>query len=110
MRVFPICEVCGTVSRNMCKAWGQCGQGPASGRKILPRRHQLPGEPDGFGTRKPLFCWIFRDGTALAEVCAANVNGRAMRHLPEFCHAVCPWCRVVCTECHPVADLVDIVI
>src|ERR1700739_136902 len=36
-------------------------------RKILPRRHQLPGEADGSRYKKPLFYWLFRDGMAFAH-------------------------------------------
>jgi Ca2+-binding EF-hand superfamily protein len=54
-------------SGNTRKAWGQCGQQRAPGRKILPERHQLPGEPDDFRCKKPRFYWVFSDGTALAD-------------------------------------------
>jgi hypothetical protein len=36
-------------------------------RKILPRRHQLPGRPGRPDCEKPSFCWIFRTGTAFAD-------------------------------------------
>ena len=33
-----------------------------------------------------------------------------MRHLSEFCHAACPWRRVVRNGCPAIADLVEIVV
>jgi hypothetical protein len=37
-------------------------------RKILPLRHQLPGAKAPVCCGKPLFYWVFRDGTAFADL------------------------------------------
>jgi hypothetical protein len=37
------------------------------GRKILPQRHQLPGQPDRLRHQKSRFYWLSRDGTAFAD-------------------------------------------
>jgi hypothetical protein len=36
-------------------------------RKNLPQRHQLPREGAPFEVQKPIFYWVFPDGTALAN-------------------------------------------
>ncbi len=85
--------------------------GPPWGRKILPRRHQLPGGPRPFRTPKnPDFIGFFAMARGLLIHRAVKVRGRALRHLSEFCHAVCSWRRVVRAGRDPIADLVEIVV
>ena len=40
---------------------------PLDGRKNLPQRHQLPGRARRSKYKKPIFYWVFPDGTALAD-------------------------------------------
>src|SRR6266404_7694602 len=88
---------------------GNAGKINVSRRKILPQRHQLPGKMDGSRYRKPTFYWLFRAGTAFADLWAVKVRGRAVRHLSEFCYAACSWRRVVRIGRPPITDLVEIV-
>jgi hypothetical protein len=44
------------------------------GRKILPQRHQLPGVTGHRGYQKPIFYWLFGDGTVLADRSAWKVS------------------------------------
>ena len=77
------------------------------GRKILPRAASIAGtEPAARKPEKPLFYWVFRDGTGFADRSAWKC-GRAARHLSEFCHAACPWRRVGRAGRRSIADLVD---
>src|SRR5713226_6985121 len=75
---------------------GNAGETAHRGRKFLPQRHQLPGQPDGLRDHIPRFYWFFRDGTAFADPYAAKVKGRAMRHWSEF-----SLCCLLLASCRP---------
>src|ERR1700686_3199396 len=51
---------------------GNAGKSAGEGRKILPRRHQLPGAKLPVCCGKPLFYWVFRAGTAFADLDAVR--------------------------------------
>ena len=108
-------DACESV-RNGCRV--TCGKAVAAmragrrlrRRKILPRRHQLPGSADRrAATKKSCFIGFFAMARRLL-IAAWKCKSRAVRHLLEFCHAVCPWRRVVRTGCPPIADVVEIVV
>jgi hypothetical protein len=57
---------------------------PVGGRKILPPAAALAWAGGAFACQKPLFYWVFGDGTPFADHGAVKLNGRAMRHQSEF--------------------------
>ncbi len=59
---------CGTASRNMRWARGQCRRPDLLvGGKFCRRRHLLPGAAAASARRNPSFYWVFRRGTRFAE-------------------------------------------
>ena len=66
--------------------------GHVDGRKILPQRHELPGRGDRSGYKKPLFYWVFRGGTALADQSVSKQQPRdaAFFGVPLCCSPLAP--------------------
>src|SRR5882724_384857 len=56
--------VWGRFPRNTRKACGQCAPGV---RKILPPAASIAGGPEALWIKKPIFHWIFHDGTEIAH-------------------------------------------
>src|SRR3984893_178099 len=78
-------------------------------RKILPRRHLLPGRAAAPGCQKGRFYWVSCDGTRLAERSGKSLRGRCRRRWLEFCHVACPWCGILGAGRAAIARPVEIV-
>src|SRR6202034_2210459 len=96
-----------TVSGNMRKARGQCGAGwaenSAAGGINCRGRRTVP------DTKTPYFIGFYAMAWRLL-ILGFRGEGRALRRLSEFCHAVCSWRRVVRTGRHPIVDLIGPVV
>jgi hypothetical protein len=53
--------------RSVVRAVRRRAQTYVDGGKNLPQRHQLPGRARRSKYKKPIFYWVFPDGTALAD-------------------------------------------